>query len=137
MQVFKSFNGNFFLVTGHTDFKGSWLSIWLKQLGATVHGLSFNIRSHFTSANLAGEVKNHRFDIREADKIDALVQKIQPDFVFHLAAQALVRSSYENPLETISTNAIGTANLLDSLKKLDNSAVTYLFNSAKSGLFRL
>ena len=135
MQVFNNFNGKKVLVTGHTGFKGSWLSIWLKQLGATVHGVSLNIPSkpsHFTSTNLSSEVKDHRFDIRDADSINALVKKIQPDFVFHLAAQALVRASYESPLETISTNAIGTANLLDALRVLDKPVVAVMITSDKA-----
>ena len=135
MQVFKNFNGKKVLITGHTGFKGSWLSIWLKQLGATVYGVSLNIPSnpsHFTSANLSSELEDHRFDIRDAGSINELVQKIQPDFVFHLAAQALVRPSYESPLETISTNAMGTANLLDALRGLDKSVVAVMITSDKA-----
>jgi len=135
MQVFKSFIGKKVLITGHTGFKGSWLSIWLKQLGAIVHGVSLNIlseTSHFTVANLSSGIVDHRFDIRNAKSINALVQKIQPDFVFHLAAQALVRPSYESPLETISTNAIGTANLLEALRGLDKFVVAVMITSDKA-----
>jgi CDP-glucose 4,6-dehydratase len=123
------------LITGHTGFKGSWLSIWLKQLGAMVHGVSFDIvsnPSHFDVTNLSNQIVDHKFDIRESRSIDALVQEIQPDYVFHLAAQALVRPSYENPLETISTNAIGTANLLDSLRRLEKSVVAIMITSDKA-----
>ena len=107
MQNFSIFNGKKILVTGHTGFKGVWLSIWLKQLGAIVHGVSFDIPSspsHFTVANLSSQVEDHRFDIRDSQSLETLIQEIQPDFVFHLAAQALVRPSYDNPLETISTH---------------------------------
>ena len=135
MQVFKNFNGKKVLITGHTGFKGSWLSIWLKKLGATVYGVSLNIPSkpsHFISANLSSDLEDHRFDIRDAKSINALVQKIQPDFVFHLAAQALVRTSYKSPLETISTNAMGTANLLDALRCLDKPVVAVMITSDKA-----
>jgi CDP-glucose 4,6-dehydratase len=73
MQIFKNFNGKKILVTGHTGFKGAWLSIWLKQLGAIVHGVSFNIPSnpsHFTATNLSRQIKDHRLDIRDSDSID-------------------------------------------------------------------
>ena len=135
MQVFKNFNGKKILVTGHTGFKGTWLSIWLKQLGAKVHGVSFNIPSnpsHFTEVNLSSQIEDHRLDIRDADSLAELVRKIQPDFVFHLAAQALVRPSYENPLETITTNALGSANLLDALRGLDKHVVAIMITSDKA-----
>ena len=135
MQIFKNFNGKKILVTGHTGFKGTWLSIWLKQLGAKVHGVSFNIPSnpsHFTEVNLSSQIEDHRLDIRDADSLAELVRKIQPDFVFHLAAQALVRPSYENPLETITTNALGSANLLDALRGLDKHVVAIMITSDKA-----
>ena len=135
MMSFDRFKGSKVLVTGHTGFKGTWLSIWLKQLGAIVHGVSFDIPSipsHFDVTNLATEIEDHRLDIRNADSINKLVQKIQPDFVFHLAAQALVRPSYEDPLGTITTNAIGTANLLDALRSLDKPVVAIMITSDKA-----
>ena len=123
------------IVTGHTGFKGTWLSIWLKQLGATVHGVSFDIPSnpsHFRVANLSSQIVDHRLDVRDSESLEALVQEIQPDFVFHLAAQALVRPSYENPLETISTNALGTASLLNALRSLEKSVVAIMITSDKA-----
>ena len=135
MQSFSIFNGKKILVTGHTGFKGVWLSIWLKKLGAIVHGVSFDIPSspsHFTVANLSSQVVDHRLDIRDSQPIEKLIQDIQPDFVFHLAAQALVRPSYDNPLETISTNALGTANLLNALRSLENSVVAIMITSDKA-----
>jgi CDP-glucose 4,6-dehydratase len=135
MQISKNFNGKKVLVTGNTGFKGSWLSIWLKQLGAIVHGVSFDIPStpsHFSVTSLSTQIEDHRLDIRDADSIAKLVQKIQPDFVFHLAAQALVRPSYEDPLGTITTNAIGTANFLDALRSLDKPVVAIMITSDKA-----
>ena len=135
MQNFKNFNGKTILVTGHTGFKGSWLTIWLNQLGAKVHGVSFNVPSnpsHFTAAHLSSQMEDHRLNIRDTDSISALVHKIQPDFVFHLAAQALVRPSYVNPIDTITSNAIGTANLLDALRTLEKPVVAIMITSDKA-----
>jgi len=135
MQISKDFSGKKILVTGNTGFKGSWLSIWLKQLGAIVHGVSIDIPStpsHYSVTNLSTQIEDHKLDIRDADSIAELVQKIQPDFVFHLAAQALVRPSYEDPLGTITTNAIGTANLLDALRNLNKPIVAIMITSDKA-----
>jgi CDP-glucose 4,6-dehydratase len=135
MQISKNFSGKKVLVTGNTGFKGSWLSIWLKQLGASVYGVSFDIPStpsHFSATKLSTQIEDHRLDIRDTDSISKLVQNIQPDFVFHLAAQALVRPSYEDPLGTITTNAIGTANLLDALRSLEKPIVAIMITSDKA-----
>ena len=123
MQNFNNFNGKKILITGHTGFKGSWLSIWLKKLGAIVHGISLDVPSnpsHFEAADLSSHIFDHKLDILDSKAIELIVQDIQPDFVFHLAAQSLVRSSYENPLETISVNSLGTANMLNALRGLAN-----------------
>ena len=122
------------LITGHTGFKGSWLSLWLKQLGATVIGVSLNIPSdpsHFNSVNLFNYLDDHRFDIRDADKTNRLIKKIQPDFIFHLAAQALVHPSYENPIETITTNVLGSVNILNSLRELTKQIIVIMITSDK------
>ena len=124
------------LVTGHTGFKGSWLSIWLNHLGAEVVGISHSdlpsIPSNFEACNIANIVDDHRVDINNAIEIKEIIQQIQPDFVFHLAAQALVRPSYQDPLKTITTNAIGTANLLDALRTLDKQVVSIMITSDKA-----
>ncbi len=122
------------LITGHTGFKGSWLSLWMSMLGAEVHGISISIPtdpSHFELLNL--DIKNDiRLDIYNSKKIADIINKIKPDFVFHLAAQPLVALSYQNPLETFQTNVIGTANLLDALRKLKNECIAVIITSDKS-----
>lgn len=123
------------LVTGHTGFKGSWLCVWLNSLGAKVVGLSNDILSspsNYLVSSISGFVQDHRVDIRNTEKVASLVKEIQPDFVFHLAAQALVRSSYENPIETMTTNAIGTANILEALRNLDKKVVAVMITSDKA-----
>jgi len=123
------------LVTGHTGFKGSWLCIWLNSLGANVVGLSNDVvgnPSNYSASSVSTFIRDYRVDIRDTEKVASLVKEIQPDFVFHLAAQALVRPSYENPLETMTTNAIGTANVLDALRKLDKKVVAVMITSDKA-----
>jgi CDP-glucose 4,6-dehydratase len=131
----KIFKGAKVLITGHTGFKGSWLSAWMNHLGAEVSGVSIDIPSipsNFTASCIASFVSDHKIDIADTIKVKRLIEKIQPDFVFHLAAQALVRPSYTNPVETMMTNAIGTANVLDALKGLDKKVVSIMITSDKA-----
>jgi CDP-glucose 4,6-dehydratase len=128
------FDGKKVLVTGHTGFKGSWLSLWLTQLGAHVSGVSLGVPtepSHFAAAGLAGRAQDHRQDIRSGSELKALVHEIQPDFVFHLAAQALVRRSYDDPADTWQTNVMGTLNVLEALRGLKSPCVAVLITSDK------
>lgn len=123
------------LITGHTGFKGSWLSAWLNYLGADVVGVSADIPSqpsNFEASSIDTIVDDHRIDIRDAAALREIVRQTQPDFVFHLAAQALVRPSYENPLDTLSTNAMGSANILDALRVLDKPVVAVMITSDKA-----
>lgn len=106
------------LVTGHTGFKGSWLSLWLNELGAQVSGISLQPEAqpnHWDLLNLGIDDRQH--DIRDFGAIKKAVDIIRPDIVFHLAAQSLVRRSYGDPLETWSTNVIGTANVLEACRQ--------------------
>jgi CDP-glucose 4,6-dehydratase len=128
------FKGAKVLVTGHSGFKGSWLTLWLTELGAHVHGVSLDLPSeptHFKAANLQSRIKNHWLDIRDGDALKDLVQNIQPDFVFHLAAQALVRRSYADSKGTWHTNTIGTINLLEALRVLEHPCTVVLITSDK------
>jgi len=123
------------LITGLTGFKGSWLAIWLTHLGAKVIGLSVDIPtepSNFVVSNVNEYVKDLRVEIRDAKRVRQLVLDSQPDFVFHMAAQALVRKSYENPLDTLTTNSIGTANVLDALRYLEKKVVAIMITSDKA-----
>ena len=131
----KIFYNKTVLVTGHTGFKGSWLSIWLNYLGAKVVGVSIDEvskPSNFLVSEVSNIVNDRKLDIRDANAIRVLVEDVQPDFVFHLAAQALVRQSYENPLETMMVNAIGTTNILDALRVLDKKVVAVMITSDKA-----
>jgi CDP-glucose 4,6-dehydratase len=122
------------LVTGHTGFKGGWLSLWLKKLGARVTGLSLPPP---TQPNLHEVIQRQTFveevqcDIRSADALDAAVRKIQPEIIFHLAAQPIVRRSYAEPLETFQTNALGTAHLLESVRKAELPCSLIIITSDK------
>ena len=110
------------MVTGHTGFKGSWLVAWLKAMGADVSGLSLAPDSGlniFEEAGLAEGIDSRIGDIRDADFLAGTLQDIQPEFVFHLAAQSLVRESYAEPVATYATNVMGTVNLLEAIKQRD------------------
>lgn len=113
------FDGLKILLTGHTGFKGSWMSLWLAKLGANVTGLSIDIPtvpSLFELAHVNDSI-DHRFgDVRDATAMEALLREVQPDVVFHLAAQPLVRLSYRRPLATLETNVMGTANVLEAVR---------------------
>ena len=128
------FTGKVVLITGHTGFKGSWLSLWLTYLGAKVVGVSKDIPtrpSNFIVSSVSTKTDDRRIDILNAEAIEKLILEVQPDFVFHLAAQALVRPSYDNPLETLTTNSIGTANVLEALRKLEKEVAVVMITSDK------
>jgi CDP-glucose 4,6-dehydratase len=112
-----AYAGRRVLVTGHTGFKGSWLALWLHELGAEVTGISLDPETVPNHWDLLGlPVRDLRCDIRDAGRLATAVAEAKPEIVFHLAAQALVRRSYRAPLDTWTTNVIGTANLLDACR---------------------
>lgn len=131
----KIFNNKIVIVTGHTGFKGSWLSLWLSMLGAKVIGISKNIPSqpsNFESISKNIDIIDMRIDITDTKLISNAIKEYQPDFIFHLAAQALVRPSYEFPVETFTTNAIGTASVLDGLRMLKKKVTAVMITSDKA-----
>ena len=122
------------LLTGHTGFKGSWLSIWLKKLGVELIGFSKDIPtkpSIFELAKVSEGMTSIIGDINDFSLIQKVIEKNKPEIVIHMAAQSLVRRSYENPIETFATNVMGTANLLQSINTTKNTKVVINVTSDK------
>ena len=116
------FIGRRVMVTGHTGFKGSWLAFLLNEIGADVLGYALppsEPRSHFQLLELERMIRHMEGDIRDGDKLVQTMHEFKPEFVFHLAAQALVRPSYENPKETFDTNVSGSVNLLEAVRNCE------------------
>ena len=127
------FNDKKILITGHTGFKGSWLSAWLYSLGARVIGVSDKVPtnpSHYRSMR-DFFFKDFRIDIRDEDSISKVINNIKPDFIFHLAAQPIVMDSYKEPLDTFSINVLGTANILEALRKSNHKCTAIMVTSDK------
>lgn len=121
-------------LTGHTGFKGGWLSLLLKQLGAEVHGFALEPESSdgiFSAARIASDVHHVVGDIREVAVLADAVRKTNPDIVFHLAAQALVRPSYADPVATYATNVMGTVHLLEAVRNVPNVQAVLVVTSDK------
>ena len=116
------------LITGHTGFKGSWLCEWLLALGAEVHGFALpppTRPSLFNQLKLAKRIKSHTIgDIRNLDEVVRVMRRVRPDFVFHLAAQPLVRLSYDKPVETFDTNVMGTVHVLEAARRVSGHQVS-------------
>jgi CDP-glucose 4,6-dehydratase len=122
-NIQNDFKNKTVLVTGHTGFIGTWMSLWLDLLGAKVIGYSLNPLtkpSIFEILKLKKNITHVIGDVTDFEKLQQIIKTNKPEFVFHLAAQAIVRESYDNPLETFQTNVMGTANILESIK---NSSV--------------
>jgi len=116
--------GKTVVVTGHTGFKGSWLCYWLSKLGANVVGYSLEAPTNPNHISHLGiDMISIIGDIKDLDKLNKTFEKYKPEIVFHLAAQALVRSSYENPIETYETNVIGTLKVFEACKKANVKAI--------------
>jgi CDP-glucose 4,6-dehydratase len=133
-QLRKYYAGKTVLVTGHTGFKGSWLSLWLIEFGANVVGYALDPDNNdgiFSLVGLTNDLIDIRGDIRDFDSLSKVMQQHQPDVVFHLAAQALVGESYENPEETYSVNIMGTLNLLQLLRQLEKKVEVVVVTTDK------
>ena len=111
------YKGKKVLITGHTGFKGSWLALWLEQMGAEVYGYSLKGEELNHLGLLKIQLKQEINDIRNPEALNRFFSAVQPDIVFHLAAQALVRASYEDPSTTFSTNVMGTLNVFEACRK--------------------
>lgn len=128
------YNGKRVLVTGHTGFKGSWLSIWLRELGAEVIGYSldpYTEKDNFVLSHLSEKIVDIRGDIRDRKHLREIFDKYQPEIVFHLAAQPLVRLSYDIPVETYETNLMGTINILEEIRNCENTKIGIMITTDK------
>ena len=136
IDIFNGFyRGKRVLVTGHTGFKGSWLSIWLHELGAEVIGVAndpFSERDNFVLSNIGAKIKaDIRADIRDGKRMKEIFAEYQPEVVFHLAAQPLVRLSYDIPVETYETNVMGTINIMEAIRFTDSVKVGVMITTDK------
>jgi len=130
----KKFQNKTVIVTGHTGFKGSWLVAWLKMLGANVIGVAldpYTEPSNFSASAIGINITDYRQDICNGKELSRIIELAEPDFLFHLAAQALVRKSYDNPTETWQTNVMGTLNVLEGLRKLKKPCTAVIITSDK------
>ena len=130
-----SFFGKKVLITGHTGFKGFWLAMILRSMGANVVGVSLktdpNKKSHFNSLNGEDLIKTFFLDIKDLHSLKELTNQIKPDYIFHLAAQALVAESFKDPINTFTTNTIGSINLLESMRDANYKSNLIMITSDK------
>jgi CDP-glucose 4,6-dehydratase len=122
------------LVTGNTGFKGTWLTSWLLSLGAEVIGLSKDVPTSpamFDELKLAKHIRHYEIDIRDLVAVTKIMERERPDFIFHLAAQSIVSVSYLDPVETFTSNTVGTMNILEALRHVNWPCVAVLITSDK------
>lgn len=135
MNLFNGiYRGKRVLVTGHTGFKGSWLSIWLKELGAEVIGYSlapYTEKDNFVLSGLKNKIVDIRGDIRDKKHLEEVFNKYKPEIVFHLAAQPLVRLSYDIPVETYEVNVMGTINVMECIRSTIETKVGIMITTDK------
>ena len=136
VDIFDNFyKGKRVLITGHTGFKGSWLSVWLNELGAEVAGIGLDPatdRDNFVLTRIGEKiVADIRADIRDGERMKRIFREFQPEIVFHLAAQPLVRLSYDIPVETYQTNVMGTINILEAIRATDSVKVGVMITTDK------
>ncbi len=129
------YSGKRVIITGHTGFKGSWLSIWLHELGAEVIGVGldpYSDKDNYVLSEIGKKIKaDLRADIRDGERMKQIFSEYQPEIVFHLAAQPLVRLSYEEPVDTWQTNVIGSINIMESVRQTDSVKVAVMITTDK------
>jgi CDP-glucose 4,6-dehydratase len=133
-ELRRAYAGKKVLLTGHTGFKGGWLALWLEDLGAEVTGYALEadpMPSLYRAADVGRACRSVIADVRDLARLRTVIDETRPDFVFHLAAQPLVRLSYELPVETIQTNVVGTAHVLDALRQLGRPCAVVVVTSDK------
>ncbi|MFL5322271.1 MAG: CDP-glucose 4,6-dehydratase [Myxococcaceae bacterium] len=134
MTPWSSLSGKRVLLTGHTGFKGAWLSLWLERIGAKVTGFALppdQREGIFTAASVQKSAEHVEGDVRSLDSVKKAFDASKPDVVFHLAAQSLVRLSYDKPLETLETNVTGTANVLEAVRASGKPCAIVIVTSDK------
>lgn len=134
MSFWNCYKGKKVLITGHTGFKGSWLSIWLKELGAEVYGYALapnSIMDNFVTCNIQSKINHFEGDVRDAKKLLLYFKKVKPDIAFHLAAQPLVLTSYQDPVATFETNMMGTVNFFEAVRQTPSVKVAINVTSDK------
>lgn len=136
IDIFNGFyRGKRVLITGHTGFKGSWLAIWLHELGADVIGVALDPQTekdNFVLSGIGNKIKaDIRADIRDREKMEAIFAQYQPEIVFHLAAQPLVRLSYDEPVDTWQTNVMGTINVMEAFRHCESAKVAVMITTDK------
>ena len=130
-----AFHGKRVFLTGHTGFKGSWLCLWLHQLGSKVYGYSHEpptTPNHFGESKMEELLESHEIaDVRDTSRLQQSIQACQPDLIIHMAAQTVVKVGYSDPLETFSTNVMGTASLLEAIRQLKQPCSAVIVTSDK------
>jgi CDP-glucose 4,6-dehydratase len=132
-EALQAYSGRRVFVTGHTGFKGAWLCAWLHKLGAHTIGYALppDSRSLFLQARIADRMESRHGDVRDLDALRTALRDAQPEIVFHMAAQSLVRPSYESPVETFATNVMGTAHLLEAVRDVPSVRAVVIVTSDK------
>jgi len=131
---FSQYNSKKVLVTGHTGFKGSWLSIWLNMIGAEIVGYALEPKTNkdnFVLAGLNKKLKNYYADIRDKDRLFNVIKQEKPEIIFHLAAQPIVLESIKNPFETFETNLMGTVNILEAFRVFESLKLLIVITTDK------
>ena len=133
----KFFNGKKILITGHTGFKGSWLTLWLHGLGANILGISSGIPtnpSHLSLLKINKKINSKKMNIQNLKLLTKVIKEFKPDYIFHLAAQAIVKKSYNNPVDTWKTNLLGSLNILEAVRnlKITKKLIVILITSDKA-----